>query len=332
MTETPTLQQIYNTHTGKVSDKWSIYVAEYDRIFAEYRHRNVSLLEIGIQNGGSLEIWGKYFNKARAIFGCEIDETCTVLDYDDARINLIIGNANSEDVEQEIFKRIDSFDLIIDDGSHQSGDIVQSFARYFGHLADGGIYVAEDLHCSYWAEFNGGLFNRHSSIAFFKLLADIVNFEHWDVEKGRADLLAEFSETYRSPIDDGMLQHIHSVEFVNSLCIVRKAVPAYNVLGPRIIAGEVADVWAGALTLRGSMHSGRRRSAIDLNSVFSDEIVKLLDEVQNLESQEFSIALNKSNAQSREASIVQADQKIISVSQKAREMLERLRRFDSNES
>jgi hypothetical protein len=48
----------------------------------------------------------------------------------------------------------------------------------FPLLRDGDLYVAEDLCCSYWKEFNNKA--RMSSIAFFKLLADIINFEHWN--------------------------------------------------------------------------------------------------------------------------------------------------------
>ena len=55
------LFELYREHQGKVSDKWSIYLSEYDRLFSSYRDRPVRMLEIGIQNGGSLEIWSKYF-------------------------------------------------------------------------------------------------------------------------------------------------------------------------------------------------------------------------------------------------------------------------------
>ena len=51
------LQQMYFEHHGKVSDKWSLYLREYDRIFGPYRSSKIAMLEIGIQNGGSLEIW-----------------------------------------------------------------------------------------------------------------------------------------------------------------------------------------------------------------------------------------------------------------------------------
>ncbi|HEX9872458.1 MAG TPA: hypothetical protein VGC99_28455, partial [Candidatus Tectomicrobia bacterium] len=55
-TSTPkkhTLEQLYAEHSGKVSDKWSSYLTEYGRIFADYRHKPIRLLEIGVQNGGS---------------------------------------------------------------------------------------------------------------------------------------------------------------------------------------------------------------------------------------------------------------------------------------
>ncbi len=59
------LEQTRLEHNGKVSDKWELYVNEYDRIFSPYRDRPLNLLEIGIQNGGSLEIWPTYFPYAQ---------------------------------------------------------------------------------------------------------------------------------------------------------------------------------------------------------------------------------------------------------------------------
>lgn len=35
----PTLMQLYRSHQGKVSDKWDIYLAEYDRLFTPFRPR-----------------------------------------------------------------------------------------------------------------------------------------------------------------------------------------------------------------------------------------------------------------------------------------------------
>ena len=197
-----TLRQLYEQHQGKVSDKWSIYLAEYDRLFSYYRQQPVRMLEIGIQNGGSLEVWSKYFRFADRLIGCDINPDCAKLTYEDPRISVIVGDANADDITEQVFARSEKFDIIIDDGSHTSSDIVRSFARYFPSIVDGGIFVAEDLHCSYWQGFEGGLFHPLSSIAFFKRLADIISHEHWGVPTARKEILAGFMQHYDFDIDD----------------------------------------------------------------------------------------------------------------------------------
>jgi glycosyltransferase involved in cell wall biosynthesis len=246
------LFDLYSEHQGKVSDKWSIYLAEYDRLFSSYRDRPVRMFEIGIQNGGSLEIWSKYFPGAEALVGCDINPDCAKLTFEDPRINVVVGDANTDATETEILTRSPNFDLIIDDGSHTSGDIVKSFARYFRHLRQGGIFVAEDLHCSYWSNFEGGLYFPYSSISFFKRLADIVNHEHWGIEKERKFILQGFAKQFETDFDESDLAEIHSIEFFNSVCVVHKRSPQYNVLGERFIAGENELVVSGHHGFSGS--------------------------------------------------------------------------------
>jgi hypothetical protein len=239
------LEKLYSRHRGKVSDKWSIYLSEYNRLFQQYRPDPVRLLEIGIQNGGSLDIWSKFFPNARQIVGCDINSDCGRLSYKDSRISVVVGDANSDMAQSAVMALSSKFDLIIDDGSHKSGDILRSFARYFPSLADGGLFVVEDLHCSYWKEFDGGLFDPYSSIAFFKRLADVLSSEHWGIEKSPSQILAGFFARYDFQINDEILRHIHSIEFINSMCVVRKCKPESNVLGPRFIAGSTGLVWSG---------------------------------------------------------------------------------------
>lgn len=243
------LKELYSAHQGKVSDKWDLYLGEYDRLFSSYRDKAVCLLEIGVQNGGSLEIWGQYFPKAKKLIGCDINPDCAKLRYDDPRIAVVVGDANTDQSQAEILNLSAQYDVIIDDGSHTSGDIVRSFARYFPYLKDGGLFVAEDLHCSYWQAFEGGLHYPYSSIAFFKRLADVINYEHWGVDKQRSQLLAGISDHFNVDLPDALLSEIHSVEFVNSICIVRKSTSDLNRLGSRFIAGQEELVVTGHIAL-----------------------------------------------------------------------------------
>ncbi len=246
-----TLAELYESHTGKVSDKWSLYLTEYDRLFAPYREQPVRLLEIGIQNGGSLEIWAQYFEQASSLVGCDINPDCAGLRYDDPCISVVVGDANLEMIQASILELSPEFDIIVDDGSHTSSDIVRSFANYFPKLVEGGVFVAEDLHCSYWSDFGGGLFDPYSSMAFFKRLSDILNLEHWGVDRGRADVLRGIFSEYNCFLSEADLAEIHSVEFVNSMCVVRKLAAAHNRLGQRVIAGIDEPVVVGHHVFQG---------------------------------------------------------------------------------
>lgn len=277
------LQQLYNKHSGKASDKWSLYLSEYDRLFQDYCNKSVRLLEIGIQNGGSLEIWSEYFKHAESLVGCDINPDCANLRYDDPRIHVVVGDANAADISQQVFKHSAEFDIIIDDGSHRSSDIIKSFALYFPKLVDGGLFIAEDLHCSYWEEFEGGLFDPYSSMNFFKHFADIINHEHWGVEKSRADVLrGVFAKYGCEDMDVELLAQVHSVEFINSMCVLRKAPSLDNGLGHRVIAGSVEQVVQGHHDLNGKAYQvndiSERRNAWSVRSLPPSEAIEGLEE------------------------------------------------------
>jgi len=232
------LQDLYSLHQGKVSDKWNLYIKEYDRLLNDYRNIPLSLLEIGIQNGGSLEIWAEYFNQATSLIGCDINLDCHQLKYVNPKISVVVGDSSHPETLNQIFGLSEKFDIVIDDGSHRSKDIVHAFASLFPAINLGGIFIAEDLHCSYWEEFEGGLFDRNSSISFFKSLADIVNFQHWGVSKTRSQLLNHFCAKYSISFNEEDLAEIHSVEFINSMCVVRKKSVSACELGNRFVAGK----------------------------------------------------------------------------------------------
>lgn len=232
------IRGLYGSHHGKVSDKWDYYLDQYDDKFSKFKALPIKLLEIGIQNGGSLEIWDKYFSGAEMILGCDINPNCANLVYQAERIKILVGDANEAKTKEKILAHSNRYDLIIDDGSHTSPDIVKSFANYFPYLNDGGLYVVEDLHCSYWQPFTGGLFHPLSSMAFLKKLVDISNFEAWGVTKDRASILRIFELNYGLDFSTVDLDHLYSVEFGNSMCFIQKKKPEKNLLGAELIVGS----------------------------------------------------------------------------------------------
>lgn len=143
------------------------YTKYYAKFFEPIRKEKLNILEIGIQNGYSLKMWREYFPKAR-IVGLDIVD-CKHMD--ESRVETVVGSQNNPYFLKELHETKGPFDIVIDDGSHQSEDMRISFETLFPLLKSGGIYVVEDLHCCYWPEFA----NRYTFMTYIKALLDDVN-------------------------------------------------------------------------------------------------------------------------------------------------------------
>ena len=240
-----TIPELYRSRKGKVSDKWSSYLPRYQEMFSRYRELPINILEIGVQNGGSLEVWSEYFPNARYIVGCDIDPACAALEFDDRRIKVVVGDANDPATLKGILQISSEYNIIIDDGAHTSESIKKAFGNYFPLLAFNGLYVVEDLHCSYWPEYGGGLKDPDSAHELFKVISDFVNSEHWRVneEDGLALLSQDCSWDFSSMGE--LLSFVNSISFCNSMVIIAKERVHRNVLGRRLARGCIAKVWAG---------------------------------------------------------------------------------------
>lgn len=156
------LDQIAIKYGTDKSSKAHNYTRWYEEVFGHLRNESISLLEIGIQNGFSLKMWEEYFTKAN-IVGIDIVD-CSHMNTE--RVLTLRGNQT----DRGFMESLGEFDIIIDDGSHQSIDMKISFEIMFPRLKKGGIYVIEDLHCCYWSEFGSGNFMN-----YLKDLTDTVN-------------------------------------------------------------------------------------------------------------------------------------------------------------
>ena len=98
------IKDLYQDHSGKVADKWTIYLNEYEDKLKQYQKSPIKFFEIGILNGGSLEIFSKYFLDAELILGCDIDPKCKELQFNQPNIKLVIGDVTNENIKNEIIK------------------------------------------------------------------------------------------------------------------------------------------------------------------------------------------------------------------------------------
>lgn len=123
------------------------YTAFYQQLFEARRLEPLTLLEIGVAQGGSLRMWREYFPNA-VIVGIDIRpepvEGCTV----------VYCNQNNAEGLRALAEEHGPFDIVLDDGSHKTKDQQASFTTLFpDHVCEGGLYVIEDLTDEQLAHF-----------------------------------------------------------------------------------------------------------------------------------------------------------------------------------
>lgn len=226
----PHFQSIYYQHNLNASDKWVHYFDIYDHFFRPYIGKAAKVLEIGIQNGGGLQILSKYLQNA-SIHGVDIDSKVQYLRFDE---NIKVYNFDITDINaiQNYFTGL-QFDIIIDDGSHVCSDVINTFYTLFSLLRPGGVYLVEDLHTSYWKRYGGSYLSEQSSIGFFKKLADLVNFYHIKDPQFKKNL--SIKDLY-------IFQWLQSISFYDSIAVINKLKKPRKKPYERVVVGTLEPV------------------------------------------------------------------------------------------
>ena len=169
------LAQLYATPTDTLVHKWHHFLPLYDRYFAPFRDRPPRFLEIGVSGGGSLALWRNYFGPDAVIFGIDIDPDCAEFDGQSGQVR--IGSQDDPAFLAGVVAEMGGLDIVLDDGSHQMTHIRASLSALFPHLAEGGLYMIEDLHTAYSPAFGGGIAAEGN---FFNDLRKIIDdMHHW---------------------------------------------------------------------------------------------------------------------------------------------------------
>ena len=165
------LARIFFGHKGRIIHKWVHYLDLYDRHFGPYRNSRPTFLEIGVQNGGSMEMWRKYFGDEAVIFGIDVDPACANNFSPPNQVR--IGSQADPDFLKSVLAEMGAPDIVLDDGSHVAEHQWESFRVLFPALKEGGLYVIEDTHTAYWpGRYSGGFRRKGTAIEFVKRMVD----------------------------------------------------------------------------------------------------------------------------------------------------------------
>ena len=99
--------------------------------------------------------------------------------------------------------------ILIDDGSHIQKHQILTLQMLFPHIKDDGVYICEDLHCSYWKDWGGGYLKPDTFIEFSKKLIDHLNSWH--------------SQNPALPVSP-FTKSAHSMHYYDSMLVIEKRV------------------------------------------------------------------------------------------------------------
>jgi len=156
------LRDYFEHNNGKLIHKWVHYFDIYHYHFKKYRKKRITVLEFGVFQGGSLQMWRKYFGHKARIIGVDINPKCKNLK--EKGIEIFIGDQEDRVFLKELIQKIGNIDIVIDDGGHTMKQQINSFEELFPHVNDGGVYLVEDLHTSYWNDYQGGYHTKGTFI------------------------------------------------------------------------------------------------------------------------------------------------------------------------
>ena len=206
--------------------KWTHYFSVYQTVFGPIHAQPLRILEIGVFHGASLKLWRKYFEHPETIIvGIDITPGCMAYEVVSEGIRVRIGSQTDAAFLRNVVKEFGPFDLIIDDGSHQSSHIIASFNHLFiAGLKESGIYFVEDLHANYWLPWRD---SRKSFLDVCKELIEHMN-AHYRSAPPSAFLVAQPSDQPNAEIPVPLITTlIDEMRFFDSIVAIYKKSKPY---------------------------------------------------------------------------------------------------------
>jgi hypothetical protein len=161
----------------------------YESMMAPRKDTSVKFLEVGVFYGASIQMWDAYFThpessivgadwfegkngnlsqfpNPRYVFSLPLSRKIRLAEIDQSRLDHLEAFVKGEQAE--------SYDYILDDGSHLMRDQQITFITMFPLLKSGGVFIIEDLHTS----FGGGYDVETGKMTTYTMVSFLENKLH----------------------------------------------------------------------------------------------------------------------------------------------------------
>lgn len=169
----PLIRYLESNPEGRLIHKWRHYFDIYHRHLARFRGQPITIIEIGVFNGGSLQMWQEYFGRQATIVGVDCTPECA--QFSGPGIEIVIGDQGDRAFLRSLAERYRKFAILLDDGGHQMHQQIATFEELYPRMRSDGVYLCEDTHTSYLPEYGGGYRRATTFMETVKPLVDRLN-------------------------------------------------------------------------------------------------------------------------------------------------------------
>jgi hypothetical protein len=144
---------------------------------------------LGSPRAGSFAVWRPYFGPDATIYGIDTEEACRdKIESLGLNCHARIGSQDDVAFLLRVVEDMGGIDIVIDDGSHIAEHQCATFRTLFPLLENGGLYICEDLHTSYWSDWHGGHRRPGTFIELVKDMIDSIHTWYWPLTNDLTDM------------------------------------------------------------------------------------------------------------------------------------------------
>ena len=212
--ENNALYNFFYTQKHRHISKWFHYFEIYDSFFSKFRGKEITFCEIGINKGGSLQMWKNYFGNRATIIGIDINKKCK--EYEEDQIYIEIGSQDDISFWNNFKLKYPKIDILLDDGGHTMNQQIVTFEQMFRHISDNGLYLCEDTHTSYWNDmFEGGYKKNNTFIEYPKNWIDDIHAYHLLDARNTTENVLENISMYN-------MWNMFGIHYYDSMVVIEK--------------------------------------------------------------------------------------------------------------
>ncbi len=182
--------------------KWNNYFEIYENCLSKFIDKNITLVEVGIGNGGSLFMWRKFLGKKAKIIGIELNPEAKK--FEKYGYKIYVGDQSDPLFWKKFYKKIGKIDILIDDGGHTNLQQITTFMESIENINKGGVILIEDTHTSFM-NYKG--FKNPSKNSFINFSSNIIENLH------RRNPMLKNKMNYLS-------KKIFSIEYFDSIVLI----------------------------------------------------------------------------------------------------------------